>query len=556
MMNSDNILTLAYLNIHGQSNLTDTKEMQIEDFMKFNKIDIAHLQEIEISDTSFSNCNFISSAFNIIPNNAANKYGTASLVKTEFTVENIKLDTAGRAIVFDIGDITLGNFYGHSGTDGRSRNNRNNFFSEVIPQLLTNKKQMGCIGGDWNCIIEKIDATNNPETKISNVLKRVIKTFNMSDSFRSLFPKNQIFSRYYQDSKSQGATRIDTQYHYGDITVLDARYLPLAFSDHHGLVIKISVPQSLGKLFCPRGRQSFRLRDEVIVDSAFQVSLAEAMRGWQSIKEFGLDTLSWWEQVVKPGIKKLGQARSKELLKVRRDELNLLIIRQAYLNKKVRNGQKQRLGELKTVHQLIQKWYEKEGKKIKDEARVQEFQESEKVTIYHHEIHKKLVKKSAILKLQTPTGLLEGHDKCATYLENEVKNLLLAEAGLDERAQEILLDETLPSFTEADNELLLAPPSVEDVKKTVDNSNLHAAPGTDGIPSFFYKECWDTMGVPLTEVMNQIFLCSPLTPSLKTSLMVFGTKPKKPNSILPKISGEFPYLTVTSKLRVVLKLAG
>ena len=143
------------------------------------------------------------------------------------------------------------------------------------------------------------------------------------------------------------------------------------------------------------------------------------------------------------------------------------------MNKKGRIGQKQRLGELKTIHQLIHLWYEKEGKKIKDEARVQEFQESEKVTIYHHEIHKKLVKKSAILKLQTPTGLLEGHDKCATYLENEVKNLLLADAGLDERAQKILLDETLPTFTEADNELLLAPPSIEDVKKTVDNSNLH-----------------------------------------------------------------------------------
>ena len=42
------------------------------------------------------------------------------------------------------------------------------------------------------------------------------------------------------------------------------------------------------------------------------------------------------------------------------------------------------------------------------------------------------------------------------------------------------------------------------------------------------------MGLPLTEVMNEIFLCKPLTASLKTSLMVFGTKPKKPNSILPQ----------------------
>ena len=52
--------------------------------------------------------------------------------------------------------------------------------------------------------------------------------------------------------------------------------------------------------------------------------------------------------------------------------------------------------------------------------------------------------------------------------------------------------------------------------------------------AFFYKVCWNTMGLPLTEVMNEIFLCKPLTASLKTSLMVFGTKPKKPNSILPQ----------------------
>ena len=95
-------------------------------------------------------------------------------------------------------------------------------------------------------------------------------------------------------------------------------------------------------------------------------------------------------------------------------------------------------------------------------------------------------------------------------------------------------EEILPCFTEADNALLLAPPTLQDVKDTVTDSNLHAAPGTDGITSFFYKECWDVMGEPLTEVMQEVFQCKPLTPSLRTSLMVFGSKPKKPNSILPQ----------------------
>ena len=143
-------------------------------------------------------------------------------------------------------------------------------------------------------------------------------------------------------------------------------------------------------------------------------------------------------------------------------------------------------------------------------------------------MHKKLVRKSAILKLETPNGILEGHEECATFLEEEVKNLLLGDAGLVLAAQEQLLEEVVPCFTEADNKVLSSPPTVQDVQDTIANSNLHAAPGNDGIPSLFYKTCWETMGESLTEVMLDIYRCKPLTPSLRTSLMVFGSKPKKP----------------------------
>ena len=42
------------------------------------------------------------------------------------------------------------------------------------------------------------------------------------------------------------------------------------------------------------------------------------------------------------------------------------------------------------------------------------------------------------------------------------------------------------------------------------------------------------MGDALTEVMEEISRCKPLPPSLRTSLMVFGSKPKKPNSMKPQ----------------------
>ena len=534
MADKNQILTIAYINVHGQSKLTDAKQVQIEDFLKYNNIDVAHLQETDICDESFSKCNYISSSFNIISNNSENKYGTSSLIKSELSYENFRCDTAGRAIVFELGGITLGNFYAHSGTDSKSRASREGFCSEVVPQLLTNSRGAGCIGGDWNCILEKSDATAHPESKLSNTLKRVVKAFGLLDSYKTIHPKVQAYSRYYGDERGHGASRIDRQYHWGNLKITDAKYLPLSFSDHHGLVVSVLLPDPLSRILCPKGRPSFRMKEEVIKNQLFQKSLAEAMLGWNQIKDFGMDTLQWWEVVVKPGIRKLAMLRGKQMNKDSKEELNLLLVRQAYINKKVKLGDLSKFGEVQTIHHQIQAWYKKTCDKVKDQSRATEFQRSEKVTIYHHEIHQKIIKKSAILKLDTPVGLLEGHDKCSEYLESQVKDLLLNDAQLDPIAQEKLLEEVMPCFTEADNAMFRTPPSKKDVKETVDASNVHAAPGNDGIPSLFYKVCWDIIGDPLTEVMLEIFRGKPLPPSLRSSLMVFGSKPKKPNSIKPQ----------------------
>ena len=149
-MDSGQVLVQAYLNVHGQTGLLVTKQKQIEDFMIRNRIDILHCQEINIDDESFSQCQYISSNFSFIQNNAINKYGTATLVRNVFSPVDIRLDTLGRAIFFNIEDLTVGNIYLHSGTDAAVRRARENFCSIIIPQLLVNRKASGCWGGDFN----------------------------------------------------------------------------------------------------------------------------------------------------------------------------------------------------------------------------------------------------------------------------------------------------------------------------------------------------------------------------------------------------------------------
>jgi hypothetical protein len=238
--------------------------------------------------------------------------------------------------------------------------------------------------------------------------------------------------------------------------------------------------------------------------------------------------------MVKPGIKRLAICRSKEIDKERRSELNLLLLRQGYLTKKLQKGNMEKLSELKAVQLLIIQWYDRSCDKVKHQSRVDEITQSEKVRIYHHELHQKHIRKSSILKLQTKDILLEGHSACANFLEQAVGELLLHPADLDHAAQACLLNDVVPVFTEADNLLLCTPPTKQDVKDVLSASNLHAAPGSDGITGFLYSECWDILGDSLTESMQAIHGGLQPTTSQRTSLMVFGSKPKKPTSIKPE----------------------
>ena len=262
-----------------------------------------------------------------------------------------------------------------------------------------------------------------------------------------------------------------------------------------------------------------------------------AMISWQRVREFdtrnSLGVLQWWELLVKPGIRQLGIQRSKEIRKEKQEQLNLMLLRQRYLKTKLQLGHHNYLGELKLVHLEIEKWYTRESAKVQHQSRVKEFQESERSSIYHHEIHKRNIKKTSILKLQTNNGIVEGHTACAAYLEQTVEDLLLNSAELDSQAQQTLLAEVLPVFTSEDNRKMLTPPTDDAVLKTVISSNVNAAPGTDGLPSLLYKECWCVLGTALSEVVRAVFAGQKLQSSMRTSLMVFGSKPKKPNSILP-----------------------
>ena len=145
MANANTTLTIAYMNVRGQTGLDLVKQLQIENFIKSYKVDILNCQEINILEDSFNDCNHITSSFNIVSNNAQNKYGTCCIISNNFTPENIKTDTNGRIIAFNIENVTFCNVYLPSGSDQTMKNGRENYAAEIIPQLLINwPRRLAC----------------------------------------------------------------------------------------------------------------------------------------------------------------------------------------------------------------------------------------------------------------------------------------------------------------------------------------------------------------------------------------------------------------------------
>ena len=151
------------------------------------------MQEVHINEETFSQCSFIQNNYNILSNNSRSKYSTASLVKTDLDITNVATDDNGRVILFDIADHTQVNLYLPAGSDAESKNKREEYFSLILPQLLQNRKKCGVAGGDFNCIVDAIDSSNNPEQKISKGLKRLINFLDWEDSLRKIKKKDKFF---------------------------------------------------------------------------------------------------------------------------------------------------------------------------------------------------------------------------------------------------------------------------------------------------------------------------------------------------------------------------
>ena len=123
-----------------------------------------------------------------------------------------------------------------------------------------------------------------------------------------------------------------------------------------------------------------------------------------------------------------------------------------HLSLKRKNGDRTILSKFNETQTQINNWFAEEAEKVKLQSDIDDVTQSEKVLLYHHELHRKHIKKSMILELLTDDGLVTGHEKCAEVLSDSVRVFLSDLSPLDASMQDALLEEVDIVFNDDDNE--------------------------------------------------------------------------------------------------------
>ena len=120
--------------------------------------------------------------------------GTAAVWRADLPVSRLDSLQTCHLQSITVGDQTFLNVYAPSGSANR-RERSLLFSSQIFPHLLAmHAGLLPVLAGDWNCLLAAEDTTANFREKFSKDLDNLVKTFNYSDTYRTLHPHTAEFT--------------------------------------------------------------------------------------------------------------------------------------------------------------------------------------------------------------------------------------------------------------------------------------------------------------------------------------------------------------------------
>ena len=286
--------------------------------LRQNSIDIAMLQEHNVKD--IKKLEYLNIYYHIILNaSILLKGGTLiaidkklpSIISSSYMHPTSRL-TSTILNIFST-KLYLVNIYAPSGSNKEKE--REEFFEiELIQSLIVNTDNI-ILGGDWNCILSPNDSSRPENTTPSKTLESIKNTFRFKDILQAKKSKPE-----YTFYKNNYAARLDRIYvNKLFSSIVDSSTQSVSFSDHHSISVELNISTQV----CVE-RPLWKLNVSLLKDDLAKADFADLWSQLQRRKVNFPDIISWWEELVKPNIKKFYILLGREQKKLQSGLINFL----------------------------------------------------------------------------------------------------------------------------------------------------------------------------------------------------------------------------------------
>ena len=308
-------INILSINVHG---LRDhVKCSNVIDWLKTRRESVIFLQETyfsEPADTTFLKSIWKGSIFSSY--GGKHSRGVTTLIKESLSVKNSKIthDNSGRwvNVILDAegSKLQLLNVYAPCPIGERAA-----FFQMLPPHIRGGVPTI--IGGDFNCIfntyLDKLGGDSQAGSTALEALTDLLKSFNLTDVFRSMHPS----ARQFTWTNSKVSSRLDKFYVSSGISA-NTKHCGITvfpFSDHDSPFLSFTLPNA-----SPRGRGTWKFNTSLLENEEFTCNMNHFLKFWVSRKKDFAGKLHIWWDIGKKKIRNRCQKFSKRLAKEKREK--------------------------------------------------------------------------------------------------------------------------------------------------------------------------------------------------------------------------------------------
>lgn len=488
------IRKIATINLNAIS--SPVKKSLLKDFVWNHDLDIIFVQEL-----AFENFTFLST-HTAITNISDDGKGTGILLRNNLVFSNVILNVNGRLSSVTVDSINYINVYAHSGSGFKKE--RNILFNEDILVHLAHGKE-NVIVGDFNCVLNGDDMIGSAKN-FCRGLKNLIDSLDLKDVEKTILKRQTNFTFVRGASKS----RLDR--YYASIEFIEkvqsVTTLPLSFSDHHSVVLKISIPPNQDIVYAGRGY--WKLNSHFLNDEEVMQRFEECINRLKTRNSY-TNLSFWWNNDFKTGVKRFFKnesfARNQQTAREKHFYYNCL--NELFIEQK----QDRMVDcEMKIVKSKLMELEQRKLSFYKGTIDSSNILEDEKLSLFQIANRiKKTTTSSAALRingvLTSDVGILK--KGIFEYFSGSFKR----QEDLDSSAEDVLrYVKTCLSDEDRDN--FIKPIELSELDNVIKNATKNTSPGPDGLTYNFYKKCYDILKDDLLALFNSYLTQGEYPPGL------------------------------------------